>query len=270
MKKLLGFVGFGKMASAISSGILKNKVYRPHQLLVFDVHVTAKQQAKKNKLVVVPNLPTLATKSDILLLAVKPFDMAAVLLEISNYLSPKTLIITIAAGLPLAFYKKYLPHHQIIRTMPNTPAMLGLGITGLFFPNTIKHADKKAVTNIFNAIGKTCLVKSENDLNAVTALSGSGPAFVYSFAQAMIAGGITTGLNKEQATLLTLETLKGALGMLTTGVDPATLIEQVSSKKGTTLAGLAVLKRKKFQQMMTACLQAATKRAQEIAQEALT
>lgn len=270
MKKYLGFVGFGKMAAAIAGGILKNKIYQPHELFVFDINVKAKQQAKKNKLIVVTDLKTLAAKSDILFLAVKPFNMAEVLLELSKYISPKTLIITIAAGLPLAFYKKYLAHHTIIRTMPNTPAMLGLGITGLFFPNNIKAADKKNVINIFNAVGKTCLVKNETALNAVTALSGSGPAFVYSFTQALIAGGLKIGLNKAQSTLLTIETLKGALGMLATGTDPAALIDQVTSKKGTTLAGLTVLKSKKFNQILLACLQAAAKRAQDIAQEALS
>jgi pyrroline-5-carboxylate reductase len=173
--------------------------------------------------------------------------------------------LSIAAGLDLRFFKKILGDLKIVRLMPNTPALVGLGATAFFAGGRCTASDRRMVRMIFESVGQVFEVPSEKLLDAVTALSGSGPAFVYLFLKSLIDGGTKLGLAPSLARSLAIQTLLGATTLFARSPDsPATLISRVASKGGTTEAGLQVLALKKFETIVDQCLGAAAKRAETL------
>lgn len=268
MKGKIAFVGFGKMAQAIAGGLIQNKVKSASQILAYDLdQKSLSNNSRRLKIKPCENNIALIQNAEIVILAVKPFHLGEVLTEIAPYIKRGQIFISIAAGAPLKALKKYTETPFWVRVMPNTPALLKLGMTGIYFDHFFPKNKKKNIEKIFQALGKTLVVSDEKSIDAVTALSGSGPAFVYAFADAMIQGGIKAGLNKSDALLLSIQTLKGASAMLEAYPDPENLIAQVSSKKGTTLEGLKTLKKYKFKEIVKRCVQSAHKRSQSISKE---
>jgi len=209
----------------------------------------------------------LAQKCSVIILAIKPQDLSKVLSEIAPEVK-NSLIISIAAGVDCPTISKYLKKSKLVRAMPNNPALIGEGITALYSPSSLSKTEKKLAEKIFEGSGEILWVNKESDLDIVTGLSGSGPAYVYRFVEALAQAGKKLGLSETLAYRLALKTTLGAsLTLEKTKKLPAELIPLVTSKKGTTLAGLKILDQKNFNSLIALTVAAATKRAKEMREE---
>ncbi len=261
----LGVIGFGNMATAIVGGALSKKVLSPK-----NVFFLARRPAKdkiiqhKFKIKKSASLRDLCQISNVILLAVKPQGMIEVLKELKKHLDNQ-LVITVAAAIPVATYKKYLGNRvRLVRVIPNTPTVIGAGVSA-FYGEALKSADAKIVESIFGAIGLVTKLKRECLFDAVSPLSGSGPAFLYFYTQSMKNAAVKLGLDEKMALSLAIQTVLGSAKMMAqSDGDLDKLIAAVTSKKGTTLAGLKVLKQKGFARIVEACLKAANTRAIEM------
>jgi pyrroline-5-carboxylate reductase len=218
---------------------------------------------------VVDQNPVVVDRADIILLAVKPQKMSEVLADIRSVVPPAALVVSIAAGVPLSRLATALPPRQrVIRVMPNTPCLIGQGASAYSRGEFATAEDSELVARLLSAVGAAFEV-SEEMLDAVTGLSGSGPAFVYSMIEALAAGGTAAGLPAELAGELAARTALGAAQMvLVTGQTPASLREQVTSPGGTTLAGLAVLSEHGFADAVSGAVSAASRRSAELGRSA--
>jgi pyrroline-5-carboxylate reductase len=208
-------------------------------------------------------------RSDVLILAVKPQSMAPVLAELRSVVTDGHLVVSIAAGVPLAALAAGLgPSCRLIRVMPNTPALVGAGASGYCLGPNATADDEAVVRACLGSVGRAYRVP-ESLLDAVTGLSGSGPAFVYLMIEALSDGGVRVGLPRDVATALAAQTLLGAAQMvLETGLHPGVLKDQVASPGGTTIAGLHALERGGLRAALIDAVQAATRRSAELAVEA--
>lgn len=211
---------------------------------------------------------SLAQSSQTILLAVKPQQMPEVLEKIRPHIRKNHLILSIAAGLDTDFFQKRLPPGtRFIRIMPNLCAMIGEGAAALYAIPEVNRGDRAFALKIFSAAGRAVFVDSEERLDTVTAVSGSGPAFVYLFIDAMIEAGEKQGLPRELGRMLVLQTLIGAAKMVDRSPEPISMmIERVASKGGTTEAGLSILIERGFKELIEETIRAATQRAKELRQ----
>lgn len=241
-KKLLFFLGSGNMAAAISRGLAA--VSEPGLRLGFyDVTFAKAQTLAAEVGGMAAQTLAEAAQADVLLLAVKPQNMAELLADLAPLLKPGQLILTIAAGLPLAWYEKRLPAGlAMVRAMPNTSAAVGAAITGLMAGKLAGAEDKKLAEQVFAAVGQYLWLE-EREVHALTALSGSGPAYYYYFTEALAAAGEALGLSSRTAQVLARQTAVGVGRLLEAQPDVplAELRSQVTSKGGTTAAALQVL-----------------------------
>ncbi len=230
-KFLLGVIGAGNMATAIVKGALKT--LKASDIIVSDRDSEKLQEMKNNGVCTTSDNTEVSLNCKYLLFAVKPQVAPLVFDEIKGKINAET-VISIMAGISVDTLRKSLgDEFGFVRVMPNTPAMIQKGMSALSFSE--KVTDKEFVINLFNSLGKT-VVLSESDFDAVTSVSGSGPAYVYSFIKAMIDGGMDGGLDFETAKTLTLQTIVGACGMVENSNDDIqTLIDKVCSKGGTTI-----------------------------------
>lgn len=262
----LGFVGAGRMAQALARGIANNEklalisasYFDPNDAaaLVFEnLHPGSVRQS---------TLQQLCQDSNVILLAVKPQIMSEVLQELKPIVDKRHLVISVAAGISLANLSASLATNRIIRAMPNTPCLIGQGISAIACGAEVDQADQQLATSLIAATGKTVNV-AEYQMDAVTGLSGSGPAYVFSFIEALIDGGVLAGLPRDIASELAIQTVRGAVELLAeTGKSPADLRGEVTSPGGTTIAGLAVLERNSFRGTVMDAVAAATRRAAEL------
>ncbi len=268
MKKI-GFLGAGNMAGALIKGLLSAKLYRPQEMIVSDVLPAQLNKIKRTYKVdgVKSNREVVRTAQTIVL-AVKPQILDSVLAEVQPEVTTKQLFISIAAGVPLRRLEAGLGNTaRLVRVMPNTPALLGKGMAVIARGSKAKPQDEKLTLTLFRGVGEAVAVKDEALLDPVTGLSGSGPAYLYLFAEALIAGGIQEGLSPKVAAQLTFQTIEGAVAMLKeTGKSPKELREMVTSPGGTTLAGLSCLEEGQFFATVAAAVSAATHRSKELGQ----
>jgi pyrroline-5-carboxylate reductase len=268
MKKI-GFLGAGNMAGALIKGLLSAKLYRSQDILVSD---TQPIQLRKIKRVYnvdgVTDNREVVREVETIVLAVKPQILAQVLAEIQPEVAKTKLFISIAAGVPLRRLEAGLGGNaRVVRVMPNTPALLGKGIAVITRGSKAKPQDEKLALTLFRGVGEALAVKDEALMDPVTGLSGSGPAYVYLFAEALIAGGVQEGLSPKIATQLVFQTIEGAVAMLKgTGKSPKELRNMVTSPGGTTLAGLSRLEDGGFTTTVSAAVSAATRRSKELGQ----
>lgn len=263
----LGIIGTGNMGEALIAGLLAKKVLRSTQISGYDVsRARLNTIGRRYKIRTTPSLKKLVQSSTILLIAIKPQQIRGLLGEIKTLLKKEQLILSIAAGINVKQIEKELgKNRKIVRLMPNTPALIGEGATSFYLNRNCSNKDKRKTELIFSAVGEVFEVKKESLLDAVTGLSGSGPAYVYQFIEALITGGQKQGLKREVARQLALQTVIGATELVKrTKKEPKELIKKVTSKGGTTLAGLKVLKQKKFSSIVQQCIGAATRRAKEL------
>jgi len=266
--KRIGFIGAGNMAGALVKGLLRAGHYTPADVWVSDaVDAQLRRLKRAYKIEGTRDNRALVRGSQTIVLAVKPQVMAQVLDEIRSETTPKKLFVSIAAGFPLQRLEQGLGGGaRVVRVMPNTPCLVGKGISVAVAGAHATPADLKQTLKLFSACGEAVAITGEALLDAVTALSGSGPAFVYQFAEALIDGGIRGGLSPQLATKLCFHTLAGAAAMLLeSGMSPRELRDMVTSPGGTTLAGLTVLEQRQFREAVVAAIEAATRRAHELA-----
>jgi len=265
----VGFVGGGNMATALIRGLLGGGLCRPEQIGASDVE-TVKLAAlrRRFKIVTMRDNAALVRDARVVVIAVKPQIIDAVLAEMRPSVTGSKLFVSIAAGVTTARLEAGLgAGARVLRVMPNTPALLGKGVSVLVGGRHATAADARVGRRLLGAVGQAVVVQDERLLDAVTGLSGSGPAYVYLFAEGLIAGGVAAGLPAPLAVQLALQTLSGAAAMLQdTGESPETLRRMVTSPGGTTLAGLGELERRGFKDAVMAAVATATRRSIELGQ----
>jgi pyrroline-5-carboxylate reductase len=263
----IGFLGAGKMATALARGWLAAKLVTAERLLASDPLPQARDyfRAETGVRTTTDNRRVVAG-CDLLVLAVKPQSMAPLLQEIHSTLSSRHLIVSIAAGITLGQLVEALgKERRLIRVMPNTPCLVGASASG-YTPAPSATADDVALVDLLlNAVGRAFRV-SETLLDAVTGLSGSGPAFVYLMIEALSDGGVRMGLPRDVAATLAAQTVFGSAKMvLETGTHTSVLKDMVASPGGTTIAGLHALERGGVRAALMDAVEAATRRAAELA-----
>jgi len=263
----IGFVGGGNMASALIKGLLAAGLYSPEQLWASDVDAEKRTLLRRRfRIGVTEDNRALVRGSKVTVLAVKPQTIDEVLAQIREAMTPAKLFLSIAAGVGTARLEAGLGMGaRVLRVMPNTPALLGKGMSVLVRGRHATAADERLGLRLLGAVGQVVAVQDERLLDAVTGLSGSGPAYVYLFAEGLIAGGVNAGLPRPLATQLALQTLTGAATMLQeTGESPEALRAMVTSPGGTTLAGLTELEARGFKHAVAAAVVTATRRSEEL------
>ncbi len=266
------FIGAGKMASAIAGGMLRNG-FSATDIAACDINAAAAAHFTEMtgvNAVVLPSgqgeeVASLASTADIVIVAVKPQTVPQLLANLN--LPDNNLLISIAAGVTLSSVARLTGKQRIIRVMPNTPALVGCGMAAWCGGTDITEQDAASVDAIFSAVGRVCQV-SEVMMDAVTGLSGSGPAYVFDFIQAMADGGVRAGLPRSTALTLAAQTVFGAANMLLASQKhPAILRDMVTSPGGTTAAALAVLERNAFKGIVADAVNAAAARSAELGGE---
>ncbi len=262
-----GFIGSGKMATALVKGMLRAGIATAESICASDPLPAARTGLQSDTSIAVfdSNL-AVAERSDVLVLAVKPQSMRQVLDHLRPAMTPAHLIVSVAAGITIGSIDEGLGQSgRIVRVMPNTPALVGEGASAYAMgPRTVPE-DEAIVKRCLESVGRAVRVP-ESLLDAVTGLSGSGPAFVYLMIEALSDGGVRVGLPRDVATLLAAQTVLGAAMMVRdTGEHPGVLKDQVASPGGTTIAGLHALERGGLRAALMDAVEAATHRSAELA-----
>lgn len=262
---VLGFLGFGNMAAAIARGTLARELFGPGDLAAYDLDPVRMNEARSMGVDAAAGPSELAGACKRLMLAVKPQGMVEAIASVAETLPEDVLVISIAAGVPIKKLEDLLgKDRRIARIMPNTPALVGVGAAGAAFNTHCSDGDAAFVKECFEALGVVELV-AEDQLDAITALSGSGPAYFFYLVEAMVDAAAQLGLSKDQAVRLASQTCLGAGQLLMeTGDPPAVLRSRVTSKGGTTAAALQVFHDKAFVALVEAAMQAAHDRSKEL------
>ncbi len=264
---VFGFIGAGRMATALASGIVEARIASATHIVasdpvaeVRDNFTKALPRAKTTD----QNLEVVAA-SDLIVLAVKPQMMDDVLAEIAPTFDTRSLLMSIAAGVPLARIEGALPQGtRVVRVMPNTPCLIRRGASAFSLGAHATPEDAQLVSQLLSAVGYA-LQLPEDLLDVVTGLSGSGPAFVYTMVEGMANAGVAQGLSPDDALRLAAHTVAGGAAMvLETGNSPAELRDAVTSPGGTTVAGLAALREHGFTEAIAAAVEQATRRSREL------
>jgi pyrroline-5-carboxylate reductase len=267
MSKLrIGLIGAGRMATVLGQGWIRAGLATPEALSAADPSAEARSRfSQATGARAVEDYRAVLDAADVLVLAVKPRDLPAAMASLRGGLREDLLVVSIAAGVPLAALVEGLGRDvRLARIMPNTPCLVGQGASGFCLAAGATDADRAMVERLFGAVGLAIEV-DERLLDAVTGLSGSGPAFAYLVIEALSDGGVRSGLARDVATRLSAQTLRGAAEMvLATGQSPGELKEQVTSPGGTTVAGLAVLEAAEIRAALSAAVEAATRRSIEL------
>jgi pyrroline-5-carboxylate reductase len=265
----LGFIGGGKMATALVQGILAARLTTPDRIMASDVVPAAREAlAREAGIPVTADNRQVVANSDVLVLAVKPQVMTGVLAELRPSSSPRQLVISIAAGITLRQLAEGLgTDRRLIRVMPNTPCLVGASASAFARGPTATDDDATLVQRILTAVG-IAFALPEHLLDAVTGLSGSGPAYVAVMIEALSDGGVRVGLPRDVATALAAQTVLGTAKMvIDAGLHPGVLKDMVASPGGTTIAGLHALERGGVRAALMDTVEAATRRAVELGQK---
>jgi pyrroline-5-carboxylate reductase len=265
-----GFIGGGRMATALIRGMIRAGTASPAAIVASDPLEGARAAlAAETSVAVVASNDEVARRADVLVLAVKPQSMPEVLEQLRPLVTAEHLVISIAAGVSLATLAAGLgADRRLARVMPNTPALIGAGAAAFCLGEQARAEDEARVRACLEGVGRAYRVP-ETQLDAVTGLSGSGPAFVYVMIEALSDGGVRMGLPREVATALAAQTVLGSARMvLETGMHPGVLKDQVASPGGTTIAGLHALERGGVRAALIDAVEAATRRSAELASAA--
>ena len=266
-KKTIGFIGAGIMGEALIKGLLASKKVTAGQILVTDkIEERLAHIAEHYKVKVFSKNFEVAKGADIIILAVKPNDMKAALQEIGSDLNKDKLLISIAAGVTMDYILKCLPHSvPLIRIMPNTPALVLEGAIAICPGEGVSKEDRDIAVAIFEAVGKVQVIENEEIMDAVTGLSGSGPAYVFLILEALSDAGVGVGLPRKTSNLLAMQTVLGSAKLaMESGKHFGELKDMVTSPGGTTIAGLEKLEEGSVRSAIIKAVKAATKRAKEL------
>jgi pyrroline-5-carboxylate reductase len=280
INKKIGFIGAGNMGEAFVGALIRTGIFSPSMIYTSDI--SAKRLNILNKtygISVMKDNFKVFSECEIIFIAVKPQHIYQVLSQISEHegyqIPNRKIVVSIAAGIPLrkieallynSLNNEAIERLPIIRVMPNTPALVLAGMSGMSANKYVKAEDLNTIKIILEAIGKVIEFKEE-DLDAVTALSGSGPAYVFYIAEAMIEGGIKVGLEPDKAAMLTVATIQGALKLMEeSNESPEILRRKVTSPGGTTEAAFKILEKNKVKQNIIEAIRAAARRSKELSQ----
>ncbi|MDB6029210.1 MAG: Pyrroline-5-carboxylate reductase [Verrucomicrobiales bacterium] len=264
----IGFLGAGKMATALAKGFIRAGLSKANQIIASDPMPGARSAfAKETGAKTTTSNVDVAKFAQILILAVKPGNVSELLEEIRSTFSAKHLLISIAAGVPILKMETGLGNNaRVIRVMPNTPALVGASATAFAPGRTATKGDSDLAQKLFSSVGITFQLK-ESLLDAVTGLSGSGPAYVFMTIEALSDGGVAAGLPRDVATQLAAQTLYGSAKMLLeTGLHPGVLKDMVTSPGGTTIEGLHELEKGKVRGAFISAVRAATDKSKRLGQ----
>jgi len=269
------FIGGGNMGRAMISGLLTNG-FNSNQISVVEANaVTALKLHEDFGVQGIGALEQITfdfSKNNVLVMAIKPQDFnvvaKALAAELKHASAPGPLILSIAAGIRLNDMSRWLDHARCVRAMPNTPALIGKGITGLFADAAVNESDRELAQTICNAVGQSIWVSEEKLMDAVTAISGSGPAYVFAFLEAMQSAGEKLGLDVISARKLAYATLEGATQLAHNSDEHAGVLrERVTSKGGTTAAALEVMKQEGWNEILEKAIDAASRRGKAMGDE---
>lgn len=260
------FIGGGNMAQALIGGLISRGLPAT-RITVSDPVEMIRQLLQEKDVHVTDDNVAAIRDADVVVLAVKPQVLSSILLSLHGLLEGK-LLISIVAGAEISTITKLTGIERVVRVMPNTPALVQTGAHGLFAHESVSVKDRELASQILAATGLTIWVNTEAQIDAVTAVSGSGPAYFFYMMESMIRAGKNMGLDEKVATALTLQTALGAAQMaITSSNTPSELRKNVTSPNGTTQAALEVFDRAQISQNIQTALAAAQKRSQELAQE---
>ena len=267
MQQGIAFIGGGNMASAIMGGLLKQGWPASHIDVVEPFEEARAKLSSQFGITAQARAGSYLTRADLVVWAVKPqtFKDAAAQTQVHT---PAALHLSVAAGIRSDTIAQWLGSERVVRAMPNTPALIGKGITALFARAAVNEPDKALANQVLGSTGELMWVDAEDQIDAVTALSGSGPAYMFYFMEAMRESGTGMGLDPAQAYRLAIATLIGAGELAKASTDaPETLRQRVTSKGGTTYAALSAMEASGIKPAFIAAMQAAQQRAQELGDE---
>jgi pyrroline-5-carboxylate reductase len=262
----IGFIGAGQMARALANGLVARRLYEPGSLIAYDPAPSSRERFSAD----LPETRWAADnagvvrQANVVLLAVKPQAFPSVAGELDRVPTDGRLFVSILAGVTLAALSRGLRTQRVVRVMPNTPCLVAKGAAAYAPGEGVSQADAQLVEKLFGSVGIVHPLP-ENLLDAVTGLSGSGPAFVYLIIEALSDGGVLMGLPRPVATALAAQTVLGAAEMvLQTGEHPGALKDRVASPAGTTIAGLQILERQGLRSALIDAVEAAASRSREL------
>lgn len=263
MNKKIGFIGCGNMARAMIGGIIKSNIFKSSQIIASDTNETAVLNAGKDIMIdTTTDNKTVVRESEVVVLSIKPMYYAQVIAEITPYVTPDQIIVTIAPGQTLAkvggaFGKDV----KIVRTMPNTPALVCEGITGVCCNDKVSEKELEYICSILQGFGRTEVVP-EHLMDVVVSVSGSSPAYVFMFIEAMADAAVADGMPRDKAYRFAAQAVLGSAKMvLETGKHPGELKDMVCSPAGTTIEAVRVLEEKGFRSAVFEAMKACTKKA---------
>jgi pyrroline-5-carboxylate reductase len=260
----ISIIGSGNMGTALVKAFLQQNLLKPKDIVVTDQSEEKLKHLQKLGVSTSTNNQKIL-KSDIILFAVKPQSFSELAKELTKKIPKKTIIISIMAGVGITKMKKHLGHQRIIRSMPNTPAMVGEGVTGWYADKSITGAEKKKVQALFESTGMAIEVKKETLLNDFTCLSGSGPGFFFYVFEQWLKATKELNLPSDQTAKILAKTIQGSLKLLElSGEKPEQLRSNVTSKGGTTEAGLEILQKAKLENLFAKTLKAAYNRCKNL------
>jgi pyrroline-5-carboxylate reductase len=271
LRKKIALLGTGNMAEALVKGLLRAGTANADEILCAEPRAERREEiAARYGVTVLASNPEATEQADIVVLSVKPQTMEHLLDEIAPAVDHRKLVISIAAGISIAAIARKLGAGvRIVRTMPNTPALVGAGATALARGAHATDADLEQARALFQAVGTTVIVE-EQHLDAVTGLSGSGPAFLFLVIEALADGGVKVGLARPVAMALAAQTVLGSAKLvLETGEHPGRLKDQVTSPGGTAIAGVHALEQGGLRAALIAAVEAATRRSHELGERAV-
>jgi pyrroline-5-carboxylate reductase len=262
----IAFIGGGNMGEAIIASLLGKKLCTPGDISVSELIETRRDYLKqKYAVTVTANSQEAVAGKDVIVIAVKPQNISDALAALKGVLKPGQLVLSIAAGITIKTIKDGLAHDKIIRSMPNTPAQIGLGITGWTATKETTEEQKARARIILGAMGKEIYFNDEKALDMVTAVSGSGPAYFYLFAELLIEAAVNIGLDIKDAEILVKQTMLGAAHLVNASEKPvAELRRNVTSKGGTTEQAVKVFEESRLAEIVDKAVKAACRRAGEL------
>lgn len=262
----IAIVGCGNMGMAFAKSFIQYNLVKRDDLLLIEKSTDRSETLKtENAGVVVDTIGPRISEVDLIILSVKPQDFSSVHHDLRAIIRPNQLVLSIMAGIPMAQIQEKLDHLLVVRAMPNTPAVLGMGITGFTAAKEVDLASLRRVENLINATGRSIFLEDETMLDAVTALSGSGPAYFYYVVKAMIEAGRQMGFDDAVAALLVKQTMLGSYHLINTADKSLDeLIQAVASKGGTTEAALRAFESGSLADTLVTGIKAAQVRATEL------
>jgi pyrroline-5-carboxylate reductase len=262
----VGFIGCGKMAQAMIEGIIKSRVLDPMNIMASALtSETLQKVQEKYKILVSSNNKEVVKHADILILAIKPNVHEVILQEIVEAMNEQKVLITIAAGISLDYIDSFFPTSmKVVRAMPNTPSLVGEGMSALCHTQQVSEEDLEKVLLLFNSFGKTEVI-AEELMDAIPAISGSSPAYVYLFIEALADGGVKQGIPRKQAYNLAAQAVLGAAKMvLETQRHPGELKDDVCTPGGATIEAVAALEQEGFRSAILTAMDQCTKKIKRL------